>query len=99
MMTVWVTLEAPSLCQSEHLPHISLHIWFLSQMPLEEKKKERKKGEKNRRERRETKREFHRKKKLNKVQQHANNTNLFASMMPCFLSKSSEINTHFSHFS
>lgn len=39
MMTVWVTLEAPSLCQSEHLPHISLHIWFLSQMPVEEKKK------------------------------------------------------------
>lgn len=47
MMTVWVTLEAPSLCQSEHLPHISIHIWFLSQMPLEEKKKEReKKGKK-----------------------------------------------------
>lgn len=63
MTTVWVTLEAPSLCQSEHPPCISLYIWFLSQMPLEvKKKKKRKKGEK--RERRETKREFHRKKKL-----------------------------------
>lgn len=50
MMTVWVTLETPSLCQSEHLPRISLHIWFLSQMSLEEKKKkEKKRGKKQKR--------------------------------------------------
>lgn len=96
MTTLWVTLEAPSLCQSEHLPRISLHIWFLSQMPLEVKKREKKRGKKRRKRKKGNKKVISQKEEtLNKVQQHANNTNLFASMMPCFLSKSSETNTHF----